>query len=93
MRLKLMPLTVTDGLTSAKQSVVNTMKPAVNTVFVPLIAIGIGIFILIFIAGAVNRHRGGEEYKDKIIGIIIGIVALALVLAFPTWGWTMIGVQ
>lgn len=82
---------VTEGLSSAKTSIMNMVKPAVNTVFVPLLAAVIGCFLLIFIGGAVNRHKGGEDYKDKVIEIIIALVALVLVLSFPSWGWTMIG--
>jgi hypothetical protein len=82
---------VSKGLTDAKQQVVDFSKPAINDVLVPLIAIVIGVFLLFFVGGAVNRHRGGEEYKDKIIAIIICLVALVLVLSFPAWGWTMMG--
>ena len=92
MRLKVIPLDVTSGLTSAKTSVMNTVKPAVNTVVVPILSVIIVGFLLFFISGAVSHHRGGEEYSDKIIKIMVCLVALILVLSFPTWGWTMVGV-
>lgn len=91
MSINMIPLDVNAGLESAEGQVMNFSKPAVNDVVVPLAAVAVGIVLLFFIVGAVNRHRGGDEYKDKIIGIIVCLVVLVLVLSFPTWGWTMIG--
>jgi hypothetical protein len=82
---------VTQGLTDAKGDVIGFAKPAINTVAVPIAAVVIGCIMLFFIVGAVRKHRGGEEYQDKIIAIIICLVALVLVLSFPAWGWTMMG--
>lgn len=82
---------VTEGLTSAKNNVISFVKPAINNVAVPLLGVIAGCFLLFFICSAVNRHRGGEEYKDKLIGIIVCLVSLVLILSFPTWGWSMMG--
>lgn len=79
------------GLKTAKKSIMDVVKPGINDIVVPLLSVLIGGFLIFFIAGAVNRHRGGEEYHDKIISIIVCIIALALVISWPKWGWTMVG--
>lgn len=83
--------TVTQGVTAAKTQVMNFVKPTINTVAVPIAAVIVGCVMLFFIVGAVRRHRGNEDYGEKLIGIIICLVALVLILTFPTWGWTMMG--
>lgn len=82
---------VTNGLKGAKDNVISFVKPAINDVAVPILAVVAGVFLLFFICSAVNRHRGGEEYKDKIIGIIVCLISLVLILSFSAWGWKMMG--
>lgn len=87
---KMLPLDALSGLQSAKDQTMNFVKPAVNTVVVPILDVGAVGFLLFFIFGCVNRHRNGEEYKDKVIGIIICAVVIVLVSTFPIWGWQMV---
>ena len=80
------------GMELAKQEFTNVSKNIINKVAVPAISVVLIGLLLFFIAGAVARHRQGSSYGDKLIPIGICVVVLALVVTFPVWGWTMIGI-
>lgn len=83
---------VISGLTSAKNEALTVVMYAVNYVVVPLIAIGIGVAIIFAIAACVRKHSGQQSYTDKLIVIAVCVIAMALVISFPAWGWEMMGV-
>lgn len=82
---------VVAGVQSAKDTAIGTIKPVVNTVLVPIGCVVVVIFLVVNIIGCAQRHRAGEEFKDKLINVGICIVIIAVVASFPAWGWTMIG--
>lgn len=92
MNLFSLPIDVSSGVTQAKTTVISTAKPVVNNAVVPLMDLVAVGFLLFFIVGLVNRHRAGEEYTGKIVGIIVCLVAITLVTSFPQWGWSLAGV-
>lgn len=82
---------VVAGVQQAKDTAVNTIKPTVNTVLVPILAIVVGIVCLISVARCVHHHNRGEEFSANIALIGICLVVIAVIVSFPQWGWTMIG--
>ncbi|MBE6905006.1 MAG: hypothetical protein E7476_01830 [Ruminococcaceae bacterium] len=81
---------IKNGLSIAKENIVDLVQFGVNFVLVPLIAIAIVALIVFFIALAVRKHGRGDEYQDDIRHIVIALIGLAAVVSFPFWGWAMI---
>lgn len=76
------------GLNTAKDNVINQLKPIINTVVVPILLVLLGGGLLFAIVHAVYSYRKGRDVElGWIIGLIIGIT---LVATFPTWGWQLI---
>lgn len=80
------------GMVSMKDQVMNLVVRIGNVVIIPLISLGIGCFLIAQIASCVKRHRNQETWSDKLVPMIITIIALLVVATFPTWGWSMLGV-
>lgn len=83
---------VVNGLTTAKTNALQTIKPTVNQVVVPLLCAAATAFILFFIFKCLKMHRAGEDYHNNLIGVIVCAVILAVISTFPAWGWSMAGV-
>ena len=85
-------LDVQAGLTQAKNEIMSIVKFGVNFIIIPIacaILAGVAIFLICQCVGA---HKRGEDYKDKIMPIVILVIVFALLASAPTWIWTMAGV-
>lgn len=91
MNFQFRTLDVLSGLEVAKDNVIDTVKGIVNNIAVPILSVVIVGVLLFFIVGAIQRHRHGEDNSEKVKGLVICIVILALVATFPAWGWQLIG--
>ncbi len=79
------------GIDSAADTGMTVVKHFVNTVVVWFAAAVCAAFVIFFIVKAVNKHAAHDEYQDDIVKIIVALVAIGLVLSFPTWGWKLLG--
>ena len=84
---------IKSGLSQAKENMMDILQFGINYILIPVAAAIILGFLIFFIVGAAKKHKMGEEYQDDVFKILIAVVILALVVSFPTWGWTMIGVN
>lgn len=82
---------VVAGVDSAKNTAKNTIKPVVTNDVVPILAGILAVVCLFNVFKCWRKHRGGEEFQENITGVFVTVVLIALVLAFNTWGWSMIG--
>lgn len=79
------------GLSSAKTEAQSAIKTTVDTFIVP-IATGIALVaFFIFIVTAVFKHRNGDDIKGSIMLAVVMLILIALLQAWSTWGWTLIG--
>ena len=88
--INMVPLDVQSGLTQAKDTVIEKVRPIVNTVAVPIILVVLATILLFMIASCVKKHRNGDGYSDKLTGIGILIAIIVLVSTWPAWGWSLI---
>jgi len=79
---------VKGGLTSAKTEIVDQVKPVVNDVVVPVLAVLLVACLIFAITRAVIDYKKHHEVEfGWIILLVIGII---LVTTFSTWGWKLI---
>ena len=77
---------ITTALTEAKETVSSTLQTVINVIVVPLATIALAIVLLFNVISLVKKKRGGEGYSENITGIVMCVVAIAVVASFPAWG-------
>lgn len=83
---------IKNGLDAAGAEIKSTIRYFTDNTLVPILAIIVGIILLILIGSGYMRWRQGEDFTKIIVGGIACIVIIALILSFPSWGWSMLGV-
>lgn len=82
---------IKNGLDAAGAEMQATIRYFTDSTLVPILAIVVGVILLILIATGYMRWKQGEDFNKIVTGGIACIVIIALILSFPSWGWTMLG--
>lgn len=85
-------LDIKSGIDTVKKLIVDNAKYAVEEIVIPIGIVVLVIALIAVILKIRELHKANQDYGDKITGIIIIVILIAVLSSAKLWMWSMAGV-